>query len=117
MPKSKGNEKDQQEAMLLAERIKELRIANGLTQAEVAEKINVTPGFISNVEKGRSTMSLRLLIYYAQLTGCTLDMLIGEMVPDYRATALDHELQTAISSLSEDEKRKLIKVLAILQDK
>ena len=42
MPKSKGNEKDQQEAMLLAERVKELRIANGLTQADVAEKLNVT---------------------------------------------------------------------------
>ena len=116
MPKSKGNEKDQQEVMLLAERVKELRIANGLTQAEVAEKLNVTPGFISNVEKGRSAMSLRLLIYYAQLTGCTLDMLVGEMVPDYRTTALDHELQAAISDLSEDEKRKLIRVLEILRE-
>ena len=72
MPKSKGTEKEIQEAMLLAEKVKELRIANGLTQAEVAEKLNVTPGFISNVENGRTAMSLRLLVYYAELTGCTL---------------------------------------------
>ncbi len=117
MPKSKGNEKEMQEAMLLAEKVRELRISNGLTQADVAEKLNVTPGFISNVEKGRTAMSLRLLVYYAQLTGCTLDSLVGEMMPEYRSSALDHELQTAISALSEDEKRKLIKVLEILQDK
>ena len=116
MPKSKGNEKDQQEAMFLAERVKDLRIANGLTQAEVAEKLNVTPGFISNVEKGRSAMSLRLLIYYAQLTGSTLDMLVGEMVPEYKATSLNHELQAAISRLNDGQKQKLIQVLDILID-
>ncbi len=44
-------------------------------------------------------------------------MLVGEMIPDYRTTALDHELQTAISALSENEKRKLIKVLEILREK
>lgn len=90
---------------LFESRVKELRIANGLTQADVAEKHNVTPGFFSNVEKGRSAMSLRLLIYYAQLTGCTLDMLVGEMVPDYRATALDHELQSAVANLTEEQKK------------
>ncbi len=116
MPKSKGNEKDQQEAMLLAERVKELRIANGLTQADVAEKLNVTPGFISNVEKGRSAMSLRLLIYYAQLTGCTLDMLVGEMVPDYKTTALDHELRAAMENLTEIQKKKALSILKILAE-
>ena len=50
MPKSKGTEKEIHEAMLLAEKVKKLRIENGLTQADVAEKLNVTPGFISNVE-------------------------------------------------------------------
>ena len=117
MPRSKGNEKEIQEAMLLAEKVKELRIANGLTQAEVAEKLNVTPGFISNVENGRTAMSLRLLVYYAELTGCTLDALVGEMMPEYKATALDHELKAAISALSEEEKKKLIKVLEILRGK
>ena len=116
MPKTKGNEKEQQEAMLLAERVKELRIANGLTQADVAKNLNVTPGFISNVEKGRSVMSLRLLIYYAQLTGCTLDTLVGEMVPDYRATALDHELQSAVANLTEEQKKKALAILKILAD-
>ena len=114
MPKSKGDDREIQEARLLAEKVKELRIANRLTQAEVAEKLNVTPGFISNVEKGRSAMSLRLLIYYAELTGCTLDALVGEMIPEYKDSALDHELQIAIQGLPEDMKKKVLEIIRIL---
>ncbi len=45
--------------------IKEYRISLGLTQNQVATAMNVTPGYISNVENGRTAMSLRMLIYYA----------------------------------------------------
>ena len=33
----------------LGKRVKELRIANDLTQNQVAEALHVTPGYISNV--------------------------------------------------------------------
>ena len=49
----------------LGSRMKELRIKMKLTQAEVAKALNVTPGYISNVENNRTAMSLRILIYYA----------------------------------------------------
>ena len=49
----------------LGGKIKELRISMDLTQAQVAEALNVTPGYISNVENNRTAMSLRILIYYA----------------------------------------------------
>ena len=68
------------------------------------------------LQSRRSAMSLRLLIYYAQLTGSTLDMLVGEMVPEYKATSLNHELQAAISRLNDGQKQKLIQVLDILID-
>ena len=51
----------------LGSRMKELRIKMKLTQAEVAKALNVTPGYISNVENNRTAMSLRILIYYARL--------------------------------------------------
>ena len=46
----------------LGSRMKELRIKMKLTQAEVAKALNVTPGYISNVENNRTAMSLRILI-------------------------------------------------------
>ena len=61
----------------LGTRMKELRIKMKLTQAEVARALNVTPGYISNVENNRTAMSLRILIYYARLLNISLDSLIG----------------------------------------
>ena len=59
------------------EQIKRYRINLGMTQNQVATELDVTPGYISNVENGRTAMSLRLLIYYAKLMGITLDELVG----------------------------------------
>ena len=44
------------------EKIKQLRIKTGLTQRQIADALNATPGYISNVENGRTAMSLRMLI-------------------------------------------------------
>ena len=57
-----------------------------LTQAEVAKALNVTPGYISNVENNRTAMSLRILIYYARLLNISLDSLIGRIDSEYRET-------------------------------
>ena len=61
--------------------IKNLRQKMGLTQNQVADSLGVTPGYISNVENNRTAMSLRILTYYARLTGCSLDSLVGELDP------------------------------------
>ena len=41
-------------------KVKKLRLEMGLTQNEVATALSVTPGYISNVENGRTAMSLRV---------------------------------------------------------
>ena len=60
-------------------------------------------------------MSLRLLIYYAKLTGTTLDMLVGDMIPEYRDDALDHAVMDAVKDLSAAQKEKLVRILEILK--
>lgn len=95
-------------------KIKELRIKNGLTQSFVADSLGVTPGYVSNVENNRTAMSLRMLIYYAKLTGSSLDKLVGELEPEYESTALDNELLEKITTLTDDQKRKLISMIEII---
>lgn len=97
----------------LGAQVKELRIQMKLTQAEVAEALNVTPGYISNVENNRTAMSLRVLIYYAKLMNISLDSLIGRIEPEYRKNALDNELLDLASKLSDDQKKKLIKTIKL----
>ena len=100
----------------LGSQIKDLRIQMKLTQAEVAAALNVTPGYISNVENNRTAMSLRILMYYAKLMTISLDSLIGKVEPEYKKTALDNELQALISKMDDSRKRKLLETLKIWQD-
>ena len=116
MPKSKLSGQEKIDAANLARKVKQLRIANNLTQSDVARELNVSPGFISNVENGRTAMSLRLLIYYAKMTGTTLDMLVGDMIPEYRDDALDNAVLEVIKSLSAAQKEKLLRILEILKE-
>ena len=100
----------------LGSRMKELRIQMHLTQAEVARALNVTPGYISNVENNRTAMSLRILIYYAKLLDLSLDSLIGRIDSEYRETALDRERGDLIHKMEIPEKQKLLKTLKIWMD-
>ena len=68
----------------LGAKVKKLRIAHGLTQEDVAKALEVTPGYISNVENGRNLMTLRMLSYYAELTGVSLDYLAGSVDKSYQ---------------------------------
>ena len=95
------------------QQIKKLRIDLGMTQNEVAEALNVTPGYICNVENGRTAMSLRILIYFAKLTGVTLDSLVGRIDSNYQNTALDNEIYERIQRLDENTKMKILKTLKL----
>ena len=100
----------------LGTRMKELRIKMKLTQAEVARALNVTPGYISNVENNRTAMSLRILIYYARLLNISLDSLIGRIDSEYRETALDREISEQVHMLEIPQKQKLLKTMKVWMD-
>ncbi len=95
------------------DQIKAYRIKLGLTQSQVAAEMEVTPGYISNVENGRTAMSLRFLIYYAKIMGITLDELVGNLEPQYAPTSLDNALMAEISKLNTSEQEKLLETIKI----
>lgn len=75
-----------------AERIKELREANGMTQSGMAKKLSVTRSTVNAWEMGTNKPSLDKLADIADLFQVTTDFLIGrssEQIID--VTRLDHE--------------------------
>lgn len=102
--------------MELAKRVRQIRIDNHLTQEQVAKALNATPGYICNVESGRTAMSLRMLVYFAKLTGESLDSLVGSIEKDYQATAVDHEILESLSKYTTEEKKKLLKILKLWKE-
>lgn len=101
----------------LAKRIRQIRIDNQLTQEQVARALDATPGYICNVENGRTAMSLRMLVYFAKLTNTTLDSLVGSMDSSYTATAIDNEIMGLLADMTDSEKLKLINTIRIWKDK
>lgn len=97
----------------LGAKVKKLRIQHGLTQEDVAKALDVTPGYISNVENGRNLMTLRMLSYYADLTHVSLDYLAGSVDKSYQNTALDNEIMQIVQKLDVNAKEKLIQTLRI----
>lgn len=55
-------------------KIRELREAAGMTQEELAEKIEVGQGWVSKIESGRRPVSSALLFCIARVFGVSSDV-------------------------------------------
>lgn len=58
-------------------RIKELRIATGLRQGDLAQTLNVTQAAVSAWELGRREPDLETLRRIAEIFNCSIDELLG----------------------------------------
>ena len=63
--------------MLLSKRLKELRIANGLTQHELGERVNVTKVSICCYENGTRVPTLDTLTKLGKVLDVDVDYLLG----------------------------------------
>lgn len=62
---------------MLNDRIKELRMSYGLTQVELAEKLNVTKQCVSNWENNNIQPSIDMLVKVSRLFSVSTDDLLG----------------------------------------
>lgn len=76
---------------LIGQRIKEQRKKCGYTQEFLAERLNVSVGYVSQVERGITKISLDLLAAVSTALQCDLSLLVtGAAVSndDYRASEI-----------------------------
>lgn len=59
-------------------RVRDIRVAKGLTQEAFASRLGITQSNLSRIENGEVQMSLNMAIAIAKEGGCTVDELIGE---------------------------------------
>ncbi len=78
---------------MLNERIKELRIANGLNQVELAEKLGVSKQSVSNWENDNIQPSIDMLIKISHVFSVSTDYLLGEDVRTYLEVSKLTEVQ------------------------
>lgn len=64
----------------LGKRIKKIRKAKHISQEKLAEKINVSVPHMSNIENGKTKLSLQVLVNVANELGTTPDILLLEQM-------------------------------------
>ncbi len=79
---------------MLDERIKELRLAHGMTQVELARELNVSKQCVSNWENNNIQPSVDMLVKIASFFSVSTDYLLG----------LDNRKTIDVSSLSDTQK-------------
>jgi transcriptional regulator with XRE-family HTH domain len=62
-------------------KLRQLRLAAGLTQADLAEKAGLVDATVSRIERGRLTPSIELVRRLAASLGTTVDDLLAVAVP------------------------------------
>ena len=95
---------------LLGERIKRQRRLKGTTQENFAEYLNVSVGYISQIERGISKVSLERLIEISEYLGCGVDFLLeGTSLGDEKYLA--NEFDGLFRQLTASEKKMLTHLL------
>lgn len=65
----------------IGQRIKRLRTAQGLTVQDLAKRAGVSPGYLSEVERGLSAVSVDKLTQIANGLGVGVDVLLEDQAP------------------------------------
>lgn len=85
--------------MAYGARIKCLRLGVGLTQEQLAEKMNISVAYISKIEKSQQTGPIELAVELSELFEVTLDyLLLGR---EHREESKKQRLKSVIAFLSE----------------
>ncbi len=67
---------DKKDKLLCGERLRALRAQKGLTQEEVAERLNISLRYYQMLERGEKIGSVDVLISISGLLDCSLDYLL-----------------------------------------
>lgn len=100
---------------LIGSRIKLARKRNDMTQEKLAERLDVSVGYVSQVERGITKVSLDLLASISDILECD----ISEFVSDASVASekyLSCEISQAYDHLSNKERKLIYGIIQLLLD-
>ncbi|CAK7027453.1 helix-turn-helix domain-containing protein [uncultured Phascolarctobacterium sp.] len=99
---------DEKSLQGIGTKIKLLRTLHKVNQQQLAKQLGISQTHMSNIESGRVSVNLRLLMRIANMFGCRLDNIIsGDFSID------DDPAVTEVESYSAEEVRLLLKMLQL----
>lgn len=86
----------------LGSRIRAERLARGITQEQLAEKVDISVNFMSLIENGRN-MSVETLVNIAKALGVTVDYLLSDII-DLQGNIITDQINQNLATLTDEEK-------------
>lgn len=75
----------------IGKNIRLMRIRHGISQSELAQRLEVSQTHMSNLEHGRVSVSLRVLLRLAHFFQCNVDTLLGNVLQGHVAPEVNNE--------------------------
>ena len=98
---------------LIGERIKRARKNLGMTQETLAEKLNVSIGYVSQVERGITKISLDLLGAISSICECDVASFITESAVNSNAY-IESEMFAEIQKLNHQKKKTVLEIIKLI---
>ena len=102
----------------VGQKMKELRVSQGITQEKIAKDLDTTIAYVSNVENNRTKLNLRILVYYAELCHVSVEYLLDagrEKAQKVEEDGVEKEIRRALGFYSQEEKQKFLKMLKVVK--
>ena len=107
-------ERDTTKSRMIGSRIKEARICNGMSQAELATKANISLPHVSDIELGKSNMMLTTFIRVAEALQVSTDSLLRPDVPGIK-NLYESELSDVFGDCSPAQMDSILKIVRELK--
>ena len=98
---------------IIGRRIQEIRKQRGLTQEQLAERVNISPHYLSALERGVYNIKLDLLVDILNILNCSADEVFQDVVSSSSKIKAS-QLSEKLKGLPVHEQRKILEVIEIM---
>ncbi len=95
---------------IIGKRIAQYRRRKGLTQEELSEILEITPHYLSALERGIYNIKLEMLVKILNTLDCSADEVFCDVV-DKSSAVTTSRLSVMLNSLPIDEQKKILAVV------
>ena len=95
---------------IIGKKIQALRKRKGLTQEQLAERVNISPHYLSALERGVYNIKLNLLVDILNILDCSADDVFQDVV-NSSSKVKASQLSEKLKSLPLNEQRKILEVV------
>lgn len=100
---------------IVGNNIKTIRLSRGMTQEQMAEKLNRSVNFVSLIELGKSGMSIETIIAICNILDISSESLFKGLI-DYKLKEKDKYITENISALNDRDKKIITDLMQYIMD-